>query len=45
MCTHQWAGDKANEKVIICAINMDSGCVELKFRVEKSNRYGKGVTK
>ena len=21
--------------------NMDSGCVELKFRVEKSNRYGK----
>ena len=29
------------KRLLTCAFNMDSGCVELKFRVEKSNRYGK----
>ena len=33
------------KKLIACAFNMDSGCVELKFRVERSGGHAKGVTR
>lgn len=33
------------KKLIACAFNMVSGCVELKLKVERSGGYAKGVTR